>query len=627
MTISTIPISSLLLVLVPVAIVLDNTVWLCNRCFIGWWRNNVTFSNTSGVLILRVYKYRYGGITFIAVLVYFLGKRVSQAWLVQTMFLCESGYVVSADSPVSTPMIATIEAVRVPVKNTAKIIVGIAKIFITFSIASVSMIDCPSISRLSCVNNEQMRSMSVLRKGQVILIFWALVISATTAVSYGFYAAGGSELEVLDVLELWQARHETGRALEHFQHAVIKADKAVAGLPQQLSPISIATAVTYKSLVHEIPVRSKVKNAPVNPSKVKHLVYLVDESINPDYLYSNEGNLLNGFHQNRNKIANFGTSVSGSNCSARSNAILRLGATRDNLIETVRTSPTIWQYAKKAGFRTVYIDSQASEKTVTKPNEFQNYMNSEEAKLIDKFYKVKNVPAPDLDFKLLEIVTSELQNSIPTFIYANKNGAHFPYSDNYPESATIFKPVVSVTENSGIGGLLDLYQDGSMEPVINTYKNSIYWTVDKFFEKLFQDVDLSDTAIIYTSDHGQYFEPSSTTHCSSGDDAPATEGLVPLLFITDKQPLLLDYIESANTNYNITDQFSLFPTVLDLFGYSNEVKSKYGPDLLAPVKGTVSAFNTGDILGIISIETVWRKVSKEERIKLMPNAPSKPTIN
>ncbi len=513
------------------------------------------------------------------------------------------------------------------------------------------------------------------QQNSLIRVFWAVVIAATTAASYGFYAAGGSELEVLDVLELWQARHETGRAFEHFQHAVIKAgivafvgfiviaypppkingkvrtfitafawlpiipmmmfvalifiksDKAVAGLPQQLSPISIATAVGYKLSVHQIPDRKTVEEPPKYAAKVKHLVYLVDESINPDYIYTSKNKLLQSLSQNKDKIVNFGTSVSGSNCSARSNAILRLGATRDNLIETVRTSPTIWQYAKKAGFRTVYIDSQASEKTVTKPNDFQNYMTYEEAKLIDKFYKVKNIEGPDLDYRLLEIMKEELQSDKPTFIYANKNGAHFPYSDNYPESAAIYQPVPLVHENNGIDGLLDLYQNGSMEPVINTYKNSIYWTVDKFFEKLFQDIDMSDLAIIYTSDHGQYFEPSSTTHCTSGEDAPATEGLVPLIFITNKKPLLNSFKESAKTNYNATDQFSLFPTVLDLLGYSEEIQNQYGPDLLDPVSGKVSAFNTGDILGIISKDTIWREVSKAERIKLVPNAPTQPQAN
>ncbi len=506
----------------------------------------------------------------------------------------------------------------------------------------------------------------------LVRVGWAVLIAVTTAVSYGFYAAGGSELEVLDVLELWQARQETGRAFEHFQHAVVKAglvallgfsilaypppklegkvskfisafawlpivpvllfiallflksDRAVAGLPQQFSPLSIAIVVGYKLGTHEIPDRKIVKEKPEFATKVKHLVYLVDESINPDYIYTNYGQLLHGFSQNQDKIANFGIAVSGSNCSARSNAILRLGATRNNLIETIRTSPTIWQYAKKAGFRTVYIDSQASKKTLTKPNDFQNYMTSEEAKFIDNFYKVKDVEGPNLDYRLLEIIKKELQNNQPTFIYANKNGAHFPYIDNYPESAAIYQPVPLVREKSVLGGLLALHEEGTMEPVINSYKNSIYWVVDKFFEKLFKEIDLKDTAIIYTSDHGQYFEPSSTTHCTSGDTAPVPEGLVPLMVMTNKKPLLHDFVESARTNYNSADQFSLFPTVLDLFGYSEAIQKQYGPNLLAPVTGDNAAFNTGDILGVISMDTIWREVTKEERIKLMPNVPPVP---
>ena len=109
-----------------------------------------------------------------------------------------------------------------------------------------------------------------------------------------------------------------------------------------------------------------------------------------------KGKLLKGFADNISKISNFGVAVSGSNCSARSNAILRLGATRDNLIQMIRTSPTIWQYAKKAGFRTVFIDAQDSSKLATKPNDFQNYMTNAEAAYIDKFYKIKNIDPQSL---------------------------------------------------------------------------------------------------------------------------------------------------------------------------------------------------------------------------------------
>ncbi|MEH6456132.1 MAG: sulfatase-like hydrolase/transferase [Cocleimonas sp.] len=501
-----------------------------------------------------------------------------------------------------------------------------------------------------------------------IRLFWAIVIAFATAVSYGFYAAGGSELEVLDVLELWQARHETGRAFEHFQYPLIKAiivailgfviivypvpkiknktrifisqaswlpivpiflfgslifiksDKAVAGLPQQFSPTSMSAVISYKLANHEIPTRKIVADKPVTPAKTEHLLYLVDESINPNYLYSKQGKLLKGFVDHQNKIADFGTSISGSNCSARSNAILRLGATRENLINSIKTNPSIWQYAKKAGFRTVYIDSQASGNVATKPNDFQNYMGSVEATLIDKFYKVKNVPTPELDYQLLEIIKEELASDIPTFIYANKNGAHFPYGYNYPESEAVYQPVVTNNDAKGFGGLIDLYQsDKSMQSVINMYKNSIRWTVDLFFQRFFNEINLDNTVVIYTSDHGQYFHPDKTTHCTSGDGAPATEGIVPLMLMTNNKTLLSDFNKAAEINYDGTDHFSIFPTVLNLFGYSKKEQNLYGVNLFEPINNDVAAFNTGDILGIISKDTIWREVSKEERIEFTPN--------
>lgn len=495
-------------------------------------------------------------------------------------------------------------------------------------------------------------------------IFWGLIISITTAISYGFFVAGGSELEVLDVFELWQAKHEAGRAVSHYlnpavQGAVIallgliiicfsppkvgrksakflsliswlplipliafstliflKSDKAVAGLPQQFSPASMAIAISYKSYMYSIPERKSVQSPPRNQAKAKHLLYLVDESINPNYLFSSDNKYLKGFNDNKSKIADFGVAISGSNCSARSNAILRLGATHTNLIQSVKTNPSIWQYAKKAGFRTVYIDSQATSIIASKPNDYQNYMTSTEAAFIDSFHKVKNVPAPQLDFHLLELIKKELSSDIPTFIYANKNGAHFPYNDNYPDSEAIHQPALSKEQSKGFARLVDFYKDGQgFEVVINTYKNSVHWTVDMFFRQFFNDLNLDDIAVIYTADHGQHLEPSKTTHCTSGDGAPATEGLVPLMLMTSNSSLLSEFTAAAKTNHNNTDHFALFPTVLNLLGYSHadEMIKSYGPTLFDTLNDNKAAFNTGDILGVISTDTIWREVSQQER--------------
>ena len=42
------------------------------------------------------------------------------------------------------------------------------------------------------------------------------------------------------------------------------------------------------------------------------------------------------------------------------NAILRFAASQDGIGRSMPSNPTLWQYARKAGFRTVFIDGQAS---------------------------------------------------------------------------------------------------------------------------------------------------------------------------------------------------------------------------------------------------------------------------
>ena len=47
-----------------------------------------------------------------------------------------------------------------------------------------------------------------------------------------------------------------------------------------------------------------------------------------------------------------------------------------------------------------------------------------------------------------------------------------------------------------ISGYLD------KELLVNSYKNTIHWSVDHFFKTLTEGVDLTNVIIIYTSDHG-----------------------------------------------------------------------------------------------------------------------------
>src|SRR3546814_10073345 len=79
------------------------------------------------------------------------------------------------------------------------------------------------------------------------------------------------------------------------------------------------------------------------------------------------------------RIYNYGLAASVTNCSVGSNVTLRYGGTRKDYQRINGTQPSIWAYARKAGLRTVYIDSQRT------GGALQNMMTDEERALIDTF--------------------------------------------------------------------------------------------------------------------------------------------------------------------------------------------------------------------------------------------------
>ncbi len=402
---------------------------------------------------------------------------------------------------------------------------------------------------------------AAMQPDRPVRLFWALLIAASTAAGQLYYFASGSDLTVFDVVSLWSARHETGRAAAEYTQPVIwavimfvstaaillafpsperplfrrglrwlgwtpavpfaviaaivliKDGGGSQAMPSQFSPVAVTAVALAKVATGDSAVRVDVSAGPVRKSPVKNIVMLVDESVRADYIDWRPGNpytpRLAGL---RDLFVDFGPSVSGSNCSHYSNAILRLSGTRNDLVGSIKRNPSIWQYAKAAGYRTVFIDAQAG---VNKnPSRLQNFMTVVETKLIDRFVVVDGVEMPMLDYKLLDIVREELEGDQPVFIYGNKNGAHFPYDTAFPASETVFKP--SATNGKG------------KHARINSYRNSIVWTVDRFFQQMATHVNLDETLLFYTSDHGQAFSEGRLSHCTVHGPDPR-EALVPLM--------------------------------------------------------------------------------------------------
>jgi lipid A ethanolaminephosphotransferase len=464
---------------------------------------------------------------------------------------------------------------------------------------------------------------------------WALVISAAAAVGFAFRRASGSDLTLMDVISLWSARHEAARAMDFYTaellllvvvfaigFVLLAAAPAATGgaarrwlrrlawlpivpvaataaivaykdgggsqaLPVQFTPLSLAAVSGAALAGAPIPERSPVLWQP-QAAPVRRIVVLVDESIRSDYIDLTTGNPHTPeLARLRHRLIDHGPAASGGVCSHYSNAILRFMAARQGLGRQLLANPTIWAYARKAGFRTVFIDAQAAFNRG--PGKLQNFMTADEARDIDSFHALpQTVPAHALDDRLLDVVLDELRAPGPVLIYANKNGAHFPYDHGYPASEAVFRPRSAEAP------------PGDVNARVNSYRNVVRWTVDRLLKRLLDEADLKDTVVIYTSDHGQKFEAQRLSHCSVENPDPR-EALVPLFTITDNAAMRARLLAGAASNRGRGTHFLIAPTVLELLGYASaDVKVAFGGGSLFERTDEAPAFTTGDIFNLFS---------------------------
>jgi lipid A ethanolaminephosphotransferase len=475
--------------------------------------------------------------------------------------------------------------------------------------------------------------MAAMQPNWLVRVVWASIFAISTAASHAFFNAAGSELSIFDFISMWTARHEIGRAFDNFHAAGMTAiawmiftlivfvsppiprgtimrrylhrlmwvpavpmvviaaivlvkggnSTSTKGLPVQFQPIALGLASSAKGIFTTAPKRMAVTWEPGTDRAIRNIVVLVDESIRADYIDWRPGNPYTpAMASHIDRFANFGQAASGGNCSAYSNALLRLGGERVNPVMSVKTNPTIWQYAKKAGFRTVYIDGQSGQ--IKSGKKIQNFMTFGEILDIDRMVTFDDIPQPELDFEVLDIINEELSGDAPVFIFANKNGAHFPYDAGYPADQAVFLPTVQMSV------------DATPEQRVVSYRNVIRWSVDGFFAKMLDQTDLSATAIVYTSDHGQKLSDRHT-HCTSENPDPR-QGLVPLLALTGNPELMKRFQSAAQLNHNRATHFAIAPTLYELMGYSvASIEEVYGPTLFHPQDGQVY-FTSNDIFGL-----------------------------
>ncbi|MEJ8758018.1 sulfatase-like hydrolase/transferase [Pontibacter sp. H259] len=364
-----------------------------------------------------------------------------------------------------------------------------------------------------------------------------------------------------------------------------------AGIIDDLPAFYRVPFSTYLSASHELPLgeRKPVTKAPSRPG-VKHLFLIVDESITGSSISVNGNPVPTTPYLNAHPeaIVNLGIASAYTNNSAGSNIALMAGARMSQLPDKkhqLLTSPSIFQYAKKAGYKTYYIDAQIGGKAL------QNFMTLQDLESIDHFIQPAD-SFPDMPYYMRDHWVAELlvklsKSEGKVFVYVTKAGAHWPYARTYPTDSAIFTPVLS--ERS-------MLKDKVRS--VNTYHNSIRWSVDQFWKKLITNIQPQDsTFILYTSDHGQDLSGDgiSIVHASTQNTKPI-EADVPLWYL-DKSGIASIYTSGKKLKGNYSHE-QIFPTLLLLQGYTSEViKKTYGATLFEkPISGK-RKFLTGDIFG------------------------------
>lgn len=339
---------------------------------------------------------------------------------------------------------------------------------------------------------------------------------------------------------------------------------SLAALSPPAAERNVYSAVVALALAEPPPPRQPVTIEPQASGAPRHIVWLVDESVAHASFARIVAPRLDRFAP-----IDFGPAASLAHCSAPSNLALRSGVDvrRAGPQMDLRTTPSIWGYARKAGYRTILIDGQ----TAGAP---QNLLLEPERALIDTLRSAAD--GIDTDREIARDLNRQLRSRSRTFTYAVLRGVHFQYRDHYPPGAI---PADSPTRTH--------------------YETALAHSKGGFFEALLDGVDREDVAIVYTSDHGQNLSEGALPHCSP--EALADEFVVPLLAFLPER-LRAQYAQAPRAGH-ATSQ--IFPATLIWMGYDPAaVQRRYDNDLGASTARYVQfdrdvvPLSPGDAIGI-----------------------------
>lgn len=489
-------------------------------------------------------------------------------------------------------------------------------------------------------------------------IVWAVVFSYTAINALSYYYITGIALNTIEVERLWQDVAFIGETFQFYGEMIAKSSllalplmlgillpisgKAITSrrtiiainimpflafflvghtvyndgggdsdaFPVTTAPLGFVGVLAYDELTMAKPAPRETVSWPVQDQGFDKIVVLMDESARGDYL-----DVINPAGVPTHLLSfpdavNFGIAASHANCSAASNLTFRYAARREHFLDDEKSRPSLWAYAHKAGYKTIYLDGQRT------GHELQNFMTAAEKNEIDELLQHDDETiAKDKDRILVDKLTALLRRPERMYIYVNKAGVHFPYEGKYPEEIAPYQPHMSKTLIHT--GESDEYGDSfGDEKFRNSYKNALNWNTGEFFKNLLPQLDLKKTLMIYTSDHGQNFIKTRPigylTHCSTGPTMPG-EGTVPLVFMTEQAQWLMRLRAAAAVHKNQASHWNVPVTVIAAMGYPEEqLAQHYEPTIFAKDLGPQQFVSTYFVR--FGLKPYWNKPLSADQI-------------
>jgi glucan phosphoethanolaminetransferase (alkaline phosphatase superfamily) len=301
-------------------------------------------------------------------------------------------------------------------------------------------------------------------------------------------------------------------------------------------------------------------HAPHRPSD--SIIYVIDESVRASNLslngYPRATTPFLQYLETRGRLKNLGICIAAGSFTHISNAYLFSGhnAFPDSDFRTDR-NPTIFDYAKKMGYETLYIDINQAYLPQLLRAAGNSPVRSVDRWMDERSFEKRRINLETTkDPGIARYLSSLLNERGGYFIVVNKKGLHFDYHYRYPNdpASTVWRPVMEASE------AIDTSAAGR-EKLVNTYDNGIRFQVDEFFRVFVSETTNQNYVLLYTSDHGQTLSENGQVYTHMKPDRVIVD--VPDFFVSGERYGRKGLLARIQPGINVS-HLNNFATLLDL---------------------------------------------------------------